>query len=39
MSGMTEAEGLRFVTPMSILMGVVGLGATLLGAWLFPMSG
>jgi hypothetical protein len=36
---MTEAEGLRYVTPMSILMGVVGLIATLLGAWLMPMNG
>ena len=25
MSGMTEAEGLKYVTPMSIIMGVVGL--------------
>jgi GntP family gluconate:H+ symporter len=39
MSGMTEAEGLKFVTPMSIIMGVVGLGVTLLGAWLLPLSG
>ncbi len=37
MSGMTEAEGLRFVTPMSILMGIVGLTVTLIGAWQFPM--
>jgi GntP family gluconate:H+ symporter len=37
MSGMTEAEGLRFVTPMSILMGLVGLAATLLGATVLPM--
>jgi GntP family gluconate:H+ symporter len=39
MSGMTEAEGLRYVTPMSILMGVVGLAVTLLAAWLMPLSG
>lgn len=39
MSGMTEAEGLRFVTPMSILMGLVGLLATLAGATLFPLAG
>jgi GntP family gluconate:H+ symporter len=38
MSGMTEGEGLRFVTPMSILMGLVGLGATLLAATLLPMA-
>ncbi len=38
MSGMTEAEGLRFVTPMSILMGLVGLAATLLAATLLPLA-
>ena len=38
MSGMTEAEGLRFVTPMSILMGLIGLLVTLLGAWLVPLT-
>ena len=37
MSGMTEAEGLRTVTPMSIVMGIVGLVATLIGATVFPM--
>jgi len=37
MSGMTEGEGLRFVTPMSILMGLVGLGATLVAAFVLPM--
>ena len=37
MSGMTEAEGLRTVTPMSIVMGIVGLIATLIGATLFPL--
>lgn len=37
MSGMKEAETLRFVTPMMSLMGVVGLVATVIGAWLFPM--
>ena len=37
MSGMTEAEGLRTVTPMSIVMGTVGLIATLIGATLFPL--
>ena len=38
MSGMTEGEGLRFVTPMSILMGLTGLGATLIAASVFPMQ-
>ena len=38
MSGMTEAEGLRFVTPMGIVMGVVGLLATLVGASLLPLK-
>ncbi|MEQ8786181.1 MAG: SLC13 family permease [Pirellulaceae bacterium] len=38
MSGMTEAEGLRYVTPMSILMGLVGLAVTLLAAWLMPLN-
>jgi GntP family gluconate:H+ symporter len=37
MSGMTEGEGLRYVTPMSILMGLVGLGVTLLAASVMPM--
>ena len=36
MSGMTEQEGLKFVTPMSLIMGVVGLGMVLLGVTLFP---
>ena len=38
MSGMTEAEGLRFVTPMSVLMGIVGLAATMLAATVMPMN-
>jgi GntP family gluconate:H+ symporter len=38
MSGMTEAEGLRLVTPMSVLMGFVGLIMTLVGATIFPLS-
>jgi len=37
MSGMTEKEALMTVTPMSIIMGVTGLIATILGAWLLPM--
>ncbi|MFN3651111.1 MAG: GntP family permease [Armatimonadota bacterium] len=36
MSGMTEAESLRSVTPMTALMGVVGLLVTLVLATLFP---
>lgn len=38
MSGMTEAEGLKYVTPMTSLMGVVGLGVTILGVMFFPMG-
>jgi len=38
MSGMTEAEGLRFVTPMSIIMGFVGLLITLIGAIVLPLN-
>jgi GntP family gluconate:H+ symporter len=37
MSGMTEREGLRFVTPMSILMGVTGLLVTMILAAVYPM--
>lgn len=37
MAGMTEAETLRTVTPISGIMGVVGLLVTLVGAWLFPL--
>lgn len=39
MSGMTEAEGLKYVTPMTTLMGIVGLVATIVAATLFPMAG
>jgi len=38
MSGMTEAEGLQTVTPLSIVMGVAGLIATMAGALLLPMK-
>jgi GntP family gluconate:H+ symporter len=38
MSGMTEAEGLRFISPMSVVMGVVGLIVTLIGAALLPFA-
>jgi gluconate:H+ symporter, GntP family len=37
MSGLTEREGLRHLTPMSILMGVTGLLATIVGAALLPL--
>ena len=37
MSGMTEAEGLKTVTPMSAIMGVAGLIATMIGAWALPL--
>ena len=37
MSGMTEREGLRTFTPQMLVMGVVGVGVTMLLAWLFPM--
>lgn len=36
MSGMTELEGLKYVTPMTGLMGVVGLGVVLAGVTLMP---
>lgn len=38
MSGLTEAEALKTVTPMSIIMGLAGLLATMFGAWLLPLS-
>ncbi len=37
MSGMTESEGLKYITPMTTSMGIVGLIVTLLGAKFFPM--
>lgn len=36
MSGMTESQGLRTVTPMSIVMGLAGLIATIIGAIVIP---
>lgn len=39
MSGMTEAEGLRTVSPMTTAMGFAALLVTVLGAVLFPMRG
>jgi gluconate:H+ symporter, GntP family len=38
MSGMTEAETLKTVSIMMVIMGVVGLAATMAGAWLFPFA-
>lgn len=37
MSGMTEAEGLKYITPMTTLMGIVGLLVTIAGAVMFPL--
>ena len=37
MSGMTEREGLHYITTMSILMGVTGLIVTLVAATVLPM--
>lgn len=36
MSGMTESEGLKFITPMTASMGLVGLIVTLIGVNLMP---
>lgn len=36
MSGMTEAEGLKVISPMSIAMGVSALSTTVVMAWLVP---
>jgi GntP family gluconate:H+ symporter len=37
MSGLTEAECLKTVTPLTSLMGCVGLVITMIGAWLLPV--
>lgn len=37
MSGMTEAEGLRYVTPLLLVMSLVGLAITIAGALLLPL--
>jgi len=37
MSGMTEAEGLKTLTPLLVIMGVVGLLCTMALAALFPL--
>ena len=39
MSGMTEGETLKALTPMTASMGVVGLIVTMLCAWLVPLVG
>ncbi len=38
MSGMTEKQTLRTMTPMMSLQGVAGLVLTMLAAWLFPLG-
>lgn len=38
MSGMTEVETLKTLTPMTTCMGIVGLITVILGAMLFPMA-
>lgn len=38
MSGMTEAEGLKTISPMSTAMGLSALGVTLVAAALFPST-
>jgi GntP family gluconate:H+ symporter len=37
MSGMTEKEGLKALVPLNVIMGVLGLLVTMLGAKLFPL--
>ena len=37
MSGMTEGEALRAITPQVTLMGLAGLAATMLAATLVPL--
>lgn len=37
MSGMTEGETLKFISPMTALMGIVGFIVVLLGVQFFPM--
>ena len=38
MSGMTESEGLRVISPMSIAMGFSALFFTMFFAWVFPAA-
>ncbi|QDT34265.1 GntP family permease [Thalassoglobus polymorphus] len=37
MSGMTEAEGLKYITPMTACMGLVGLIVVLIGVTIYPV--
>ena len=37
MSGMTESEGLKYVTPMTALAGVAGLVTVIIGMQIFPL--
>ncbi len=39
MSGMTEAETLKTLTPMTTCMGLVGLAVTMVTSWLLPLTG
>ena len=36
MSGMTEVEGLKYITPLSTIMGIVGLIVVLIGVTVYP---
>lgn len=38
MSGMTESEGLRTISPFTVAMGLSTLFWTMLGAWLIPLK-
>jgi GntP family gluconate:H+ symporter len=38
MSGMTEKEGLKTISPLMLVMGLTGIVVTMLLAWLVPMS-
>jgi GntP family gluconate:H+ symporter len=38
MSGMTETETLKTLTPMTTIMGLVGLVTVILGAMVLPMK-
>lgn len=38
MSGMTEAEGLKYITPMTALMGVTGLVVVMIGVTVLPLA-
>lgn len=38
MSGLTEAETIKAVTPLTAIMGFTGLFVVLFGAWMFPLK-